>query len=88
MKEGEKAKELVERFKMLSDGCSCYEYACVCFFMSSRKAKQCALICVDEIIKAHETLCSDVAAGEAKSCLYTKKRKSFWQGVKKEIDKL
>ena len=75
------AKELVERFISFSMDNHIPKYAL-------HNAKQCALICVDEIIKAHETLWSDVASGEAKSCLYTKKRQSFWQKVKQEIEKL
>lgn len=59
----EKAKELVNQF--LKTG------------MMIRQAKQCALICVDEIMKASEVFDD-----------YRRSETEFWQGVKEEINEL
>jgi hypothetical protein len=46
----EKAKELIDKYYNLTDECNCLEYSCICFTMWDFKAKQCALILVNEII--------------------------------------
>jgi len=46
----QKAKELIEKYIDLTDECNCLEYSCVCFTMHRSKAKQCALIAIDEIL--------------------------------------
>jgi hypothetical protein len=48
----EKAREIVNKYIDLSDYCDCLEYSCICFTMYEYKAKQCALISVDEILKS------------------------------------
>jgi hypothetical protein len=66
----EKARELVEKFRLNVldyEGCSINEH----------KAKQCALIAVDEIL---EIVASDDSAIIVEL--------QFWQEVKKEIEKL
>ncbi len=52
----EKAIELIESFENLTDECDCLEYSCICFSMYRNKAKQCALILVDQIILILSTL--------------------------------
>ena len=66
MNQKEKARELVERFEKF-------------YVLNHQEAKQCALICCDEIIKALED-----------NHDYTKCYIEFvyWQEVKKEIEKL
>ena len=52
----EKAKELIDRFINVDLPCSCGNEntcdVCVCGYIDKPHAKQCALICVDEIQKA------------------------------------
>lgn len=64
----EKAKELVEKFSDLEDG-----------EMYIGKAKQCALIAVDEIIELRKGYfdCSKEIQDE-----------KYWQAVKQELEKL
>ena len=62
MKAKDKAKELVDRFRIGDRN------------MKS-KAKQCALICVDEIL-------------EIKSVYHSIELDNYWQEVKQEIEKL
>tara|TARA_R110000868_G_scaffold88543_2_gene246828 strand:- start:5 stop:238 length:234 start_codon:yes stop_codon:yes gene_type:complete len=51
MKPKEKAKELIDRFKSLSQKkCDCLEYSCTCFRVPTYKAKEMVLIAVDEIL--------------------------------------
>jgi hypothetical protein len=52
MKPQEKAREIVNKYIDLSDYCDCLEYSCICFTMYEYKAKQCALIAVDELLNA------------------------------------
>jgi len=47
----EKAKELIDKYINLTEECDCLEYMCVCFRIPEYKAKECALITVDEILK-------------------------------------
>jgi len=70
MKAEEKAKELIERFNDV-DGTD-YD----CQYLSDDMSKQCALICVDEIIK--EGYDNNMYQG----------RINYWQKVKQEIEKL
>ena len=82
MTQEEKAKELVDRFKSLSKKkCDCMEAMCTCFKMYNYKAKQCALICVDEILGIMElwSIVPDI---------YFKRTELFWQEVKQQIEKL
>jgi len=68
----EKAKELVERFLSIEGADDCgnsYSYV----------AKQCALICVDEIINTYPT---------PWSILDIDFQKEYWQEVKQELLKL
>lgn len=60
-----KAKELVDKFAEHTTG---WDYLI--------KAKQCALICVNEIIKANTNITGTVLNGE------------YWQQVKEKINKL
>lgn len=48
----EKAKDLFDKYKNLSEKCDCYEYSCICFQMLDYKSKECALISVDEVLYA------------------------------------
>lgn len=51
----EKAREIVNKYIDLSDECDCLEYRCICFTMYEYKAKQCALIAIDEMIELCES---------------------------------
>ena len=75
----EKAEELVEKYINLTDYCDCLEYMCVCFTMYDYKAKQCALIAVEEILN---TLYS-IPFGNALD-----NELEYWEEVKQEIEKL
>ena len=83
MKAKEKAKELVDRFyKVLTKGYAGNDLAQI--FADSmwyEEAKQCALICVDEIIESHETK-------KAFKKMYPIEFLEYWQEVKQEIEKL
>jgi hypothetical protein len=65
----EKAKELVERFDNT-----------LTYLESKNKAKQCALICVDEIRLELDNFGNDDG--------YQFSRVEYWQEVKQEINKL
>ena len=70
MKAKEKAKELVDRFLSIEGADDCgnsYSYV----------AKQCALICVDEILNAPQ-----IGSG------WLHKYEPYWTQVKQEINKL
>jgi hypothetical protein len=70
MKAKDKAKELVDRFLRIEGADDCgnsYSYV----------AKQCALICVDEILNAPQ-----IGSG------WLHKYKPYWKQVKQEINKL
>jgi len=69
----EKAKELILKYTNLTDKCDCLEYMCVCFSMYDYKAKQCALIAVDEVLSVPYLL---------------KSESWFYKEVKQEIEKL
>ena len=74
----EKAKELVSKFENLVDDCadSVYE-AC-----GHKAGKGCALICVDEIIKALDS--ANIIYGSE----YRYEETIFWEIVKQETIKL
>jgi len=88
MTQEEKAKELVDRFKSLSKKkCDCMEAMCTCFKMYNYKAKQCALICVDEIIEATRMKVSyGFLKSQEKPIEY--RYSEYWQEVKQQIEKL
>jgi hypothetical protein len=69
MKASDKAKELVNKYLQLHDGRVII-------------AKQCALICVDEIINSGCTLPSQTAYGDNEESV------KYWQEVRTEIEKL
>jgi len=71
MEEKEKAKELVERF---------YEKR----VLDYQAAKQCALICVDEILKTDPM----IIWGESDSGIDYKSNDDYWNEVRNEIEKL
>lgn len=71
----EKAKELVNKYSE--------QIFIVSGMYSSEEAKQCALICVDEIIK------NESRGFDIEDCNpFTQENIIFWQEVKKEIIKL
>lgn len=72
----EKAKELVDRFR---------DKNVMNTLMSPLLAKQCALICVDEIIEAMNNLSADTDTVLNKN---TELHFKDWQEVKAEIEKL
>ena len=79
----EKAKELIESFYLcmpMKDVklTSCSEKPELIIKMEKLSAKQCALICVDEILKYHESLF--ITEG---SIAYR-----YWQDIKSEINNL
>jgi hypothetical protein len=80
MKPKEKAKELIDKYINLTEECDCLEYMCICFSIPEYKAKQCALIAVDEILIAITFNTYD----EEEHI----KEDMFWNEVKKEIKKL
>ena len=67
----EKAKELVDKFLNLKNKGAKVRN------LDVYQIKQCALICVDEIMKASEVFDD-----------YRRSETEFWQGVKEEIKKL
>jgi hypothetical protein len=71
----EKAKELFDKYTIFQNGYG-YEY----------KAKQCALIAVDEILKAIPSEYLDVWQGETNMVINEDVK--YWERVKKEIKKL
>jgi hypothetical protein len=73
MTQKEKAKELVESMAFICRECD-YEY----------KAKQCALIAVDEILKEYAHAENHIEDIMGKISIYIK----YWQEVKQEIEKL
>jgi hypothetical protein len=64
----EKAKELVEKMHIESD---------IIYVMSKSQAKKCALIAVNEIIKALRKNLPEIGLG-----------KGYWHSVKQEIEKM
>jgi hypothetical protein len=73
MKPIDKALELVSEYRNLTEECNCLEYTCVCFTMWDFKAKQCALITVNQILENNYG-----------SWMQMK----FWEEVKQELEKL
>ena len=71
MSSQEKAEELVDKFTAIEDG-----------EMYIGKAKQCALIAVDEILNY------DIKAKCESQFIIEQKIESYWQEVKQEIEKL
>lgn len=67
----EKAKELVDRY---------YHHLAIDFTLY--QAKQCAIICIDEVLKEH---CKD---SEFKDNIKQEKRITYWQSVKEAINNL
>lgn len=79
----EKAHELVERFLCVDDNEDLFCDECG---MSEKAAKLCALIAVDEILKAIPNEYLDVWQGEANMVI--NEDIEYWQEVKTEIQKL
>lgn len=71
MTEKEKAKELIKKFKSIEIGSEGFHS----WGMEDWQAKECAIICCDEII--------DVAKGS-----YDEDWLRYWKNVKKEINNL
>jgi len=72
----EKAIELVEKYMLLDYNSN----------LSNKKSKQCALICVDEILEEVPTEILDTYKFETNFVI--NERYNFWQKVKEEINKL
>ena len=72
----EKAEELVSKYYAFIDFSEMYQG-------SSKSAKQCALICVDEILGI-----PSIQAAYAQGYSNSKSIESYWQEVKQEINKL
>ena len=71
----QRAEELVDKFRMNVldyEGCS----------INTHKAKQCALICVNQIIL------EQCKSSELKDAKYQDERIRYWMEVKQEIEKL
>ena len=83
MSDKEKAKELVEKFRD-SDR---YDYLHNPNGITDEQAKQCALICVDEIIQEHKEV-HNATVGENFTHKMSAKLVLYWQQVKQEIEKL
>lgn len=81
----EKARELVERFEKI-ELVNHWQDSII-----TEDAKQCALICVEEIMDASLRLYSDELASSQyydKDTEYTEYLHEYWQQVKEEIRKL
>jgi len=80
----QKAKELVDKFENIDLPCSCGNEStcdvCVCGYVDRPHAKQCSLICVDEILEL------TVLYWELNTT--PKNNRKYWEGVKQEIEKL
>ena len=80
----EKAKELIEKFKNADFNCKgCDMVFCdvPCTMLNLSECKKCALICVDEIIKANPY-------SEAQKYIPAHSTIKYWQEVREEILKL
>ena len=77
MKSKEKAKELVDRYYDLQ-----YNIVEIVPDNIHQIVKQCALICVDEILLEH------IWADPAEQSYYYMGCRKYWQEVKQEIEKL
>ena len=76
----EKAEELVGKyFKLLN-----YEFGDLVYSLNDKQPHQCALIAVDEIIKARPTTDGMIIGGTQTRPLTI----HYWQEVKQEIEKL
>ena len=84
----EKAKELINKYINLTEECNCLEYMCVCFRISEYKAKECALIAVDEIINVCPYIDLKIRETEDQLSAFDFQFVSYWQEVKQEIEKL
>ena len=84
----EKAKELVDRFKPLADWNN--EYGSAEAKTNHIKAKQCALICVDEILDENSAnnVSNDCAWVKDEDGKFRMTNEQFWQAVKHEINLL
>lgn len=78
MNEKEKAKELVDRFKAVESLREVTKKHKM--YLNIIEAKQCALICVEEVLKTYEEY--DENYEPVKTYL------KYWQGVKTEIENL
>ena len=79
----EKAKELVDRY--FNDyGETMPNGKFILCIVSTGRAKQCALICVDEIIKSRPTM----FCGHMNGKDIVRKDVESWEEVKREIEKL
>ena len=83
----EKAKELVKKFTLFSEGAIYDEETGEISLTPTDQAKQCALICVDEIMKSNPTVVEINKDFEPPSVYYVSNEK-YWQKVKQEIEKL
>jgi hypothetical protein len=82
MKPNANAKELVDRF--IPHQSDDYPNA-----DENNHAKQCALICVEETIQAHKTLCFNIGmTGDQMKQLTNDSFNKYWNKVKEEINKL
>lgn len=89
MNEKEKAKELVERFYNTIDEKTRYFK----FKTSTEQAKQCALICVDELLEQsyqnfHRGITSHPKVVLSISDWYKTEQLKYWLKVKEEIKQL
>jgi hypothetical protein len=75
----EKAKELIEKFKKYTDVAGDCAIEAECIKINLKFAKQCALICVEEVI--NEILIQNFYSKE-------KLNLPYWNEVKAEIEKL
>jgi len=82
----EKAKELVDSFKRLSQKkCDCLEYSCTCFKVYTHQAKRMTLITANELIKSSP---ARSPINDSSDFMPHFKAVIFWQEVKTEIEKL
>ena len=80
----EKAEELVERFGRVIPFQDTYYSEEELYKMHKKNAKQCALICVDEIISIPSIQIAYIEEWSNNS----KSKESYWREVKQEINKL
>ena len=85
----EKAMELLENYKK-QVSMSVKDYSLVCKVLDNDMAKQCALIAVDEIMKApHENQYIELIPSDADDTdWFWDKFGEYWKEVKQEIEKL
>jgi len=75
----EKAKELIKKYEKIFDGN---------YIKTNENIKQCALICVDEILKANPSKYNerDVWNTKANPQFYKATNNDYWQEVRNEIN--